>query len=128
MALLLFTTWAGVRVIEELAKEFDKLVVSLETSEWQSLHSSLRMAVEVNSGRSWIKPLSIHTSALPLSLSVWTVALLAERCTPAAADELYETYLTDYRGDDPIILSLRADVEVRRALEDERRWSQAMRV
>ena len=126
MALLLFTTWAGAGAIEELAKEFDKLVVSLETSEWQSLHSSLRVAVEVNSGRSWIKPLSIHASALPPSLSVWTVALLAERCTPAAANELYETYLTDYRGDDPIVLSLRVDVQVRRAIEDDRKWAQAI--
>ena len=126
MALLLFATWAGARTIEELAEELDKLVVSLGTSEWHSLHSSLRTAVEVNSERPWIRPLTIHVSALPPSLSVRTAALLAERCTPATKDELYERYLTDYKGDDSIVVSLRADVQFRRALRDETKWSQAI--
>ena len=126
MALLIFATWAGARTIEELAEEFDKLIVSLGTSEWYSLYSSLRRAVGVNSVRSWIKPLGIRVSALPPSLSVRTAALLAERCTPATADDLYERYLTDYKGDDSIVVSLRADVQVRRALGDETKWSQAI--
>ena len=126
MALLLFATWAGARTIEELAEVFDKLVVSLETSEWRSLHSSLRNAVEVNSGRPWIKPLAIHVSALPSSLSVRTVALLAERVTLATVGELYERYLIDYMSVDPIVVALRADVEVRRALGDKTKWSQAL--
>ena len=49
MALLLFTTWAGAITLEELAEEFDILVGRLGTSEWYSLHSSLRSAVGVNS-------------------------------------------------------------------------------
>ena len=126
MVLLLFATWAGARTIEELAEAFDKLVVSLETSEWHSLHSSLRMAVEVNSGRPWIRSLAIRVSALPPSLSARTVALLAERCTPATTYELYERYLIAYKGEDSIIASLRAHVQVQRALEDETKWSQAI--
>ena len=126
MALLLFATWAGARTIEELAGEFDKLVVSLGTSEWRILYSSLRTAVEVNSERPWIRPLKIRASALPPSLSVWTAALLAERCTPATKEELYERYLSDYKGDDSIVVSLRADVQVRRALRDDTKWSQAL--
>ena len=126
MALLLFATWAGRRTIEELAEAFDKLIVSLRTSEWHGLYSSLRRALEVNSGRSGIRLLGIRASALPLSLSVRTAALLAARCTPASADELYERYLTDYKGDDSIIVSLRADVQIRRALGDETKWSQAI--
>ena len=126
MALLLFTTWAGTRTFEELAEEFDTLVGRLGTSEWYSLHSSLRSAVGVNSLRSWIKPLGIRVSALPPSLSARTAALLAERCTRATKDELYERYLTDYKGDDSIVVSLRADVQVRRAFEDKTKWSQAI--
>ena len=126
IALLLFATWAGARTIEELAEAFDKLIVSLETSEWHSLHSSLRAAVEVNSGRSWIRSLPIRVSALPPSLSARTVALLAERCTLATTDELYERHLTDYKGDDPFVISLCADVQVQRALREETMWSQAI--
>ena len=44
MALLLFSTWAGGRTIEELAEAFDKLIVNLRTSEWYSLYSSMRRA------------------------------------------------------------------------------------
>ena len=64
-------------------------------------------------------------SALPPSLSLRTVALLAERCKHVTVDELYERYLTDYKGDDSIVVSLSADVQVRRALGDETKWSQA---
>ena len=106
IALLLCATWAGARTIEELAEAFDKLVVNLGTSEWYSLHSSLRRVVDINSGRSWIKPLEIRVSALPPLLSVRTAALLAQRCTPETADELYERYLADYKGDDSIVVSL----------------------
>ena len=126
MALLLFATWAGARTIEELAETFDKLIASLGNSEWYSLYSLLGRAVGENSLRSRIKPLGIRVSALPLSLSVRTAALLAERCTPATADELYERYLTDYTGDDSIVVSLRADVQVQRAFRDETKWSQAI--
>ena len=125
MVLLLFATWAGARTIEELAEAFDKLIVSLGTSEWYSLYSSLRGAVRINSVRSWSKPLGIRVSALPPSLSLRTVALLAERCKHVTVDELYERYLTDYKGDDSIVVSLSADVQVRRALGDETKWSQA---
>ena len=126
MALLIFATWAGTGTIEELAEAFDKLIVSLGTSEWYSLHSSMRRIVDINSGRSWIQPLRIRVSALPPSLSVRTAALLAQRCTPATVDELYERYLVDYKGDDLIVVSLRADVQVLRALEDETMWPQAI--
>ena len=126
MALLIFATWAGVKTVEELAEEFDRLIDRLEAPQWRSLYSSLRTAVEVNSGRPWVKPLGIRVSALPSSLSVRTVALLAERCTPATRAELYERYLTDYEGEDSIVFALRADVEVRRALADEMKWPQAV--
>ncbi len=127
MALLLFATWAGARTFEQLAQAFDKLVAGLSTSQWHSLYASLRRAVRVSPVRSWSKPLGIRVSALPPSLSARTVALLAERCTHATVDELYETYLTNYRGDDSIIVSLRADVQVRHALGDDTKWSQAIR-
>ena len=65
-------------------------------------------------------------SALPPSLSVRTAALLAERCTLAAKDEIYERYLTEYKGDDPIVVSLRADIQVRRAFENKTKWSKAI--
>ena len=126
MALLIFSTWAGPRTIEELAEEFDRLVVSLETSEWHSLHSSLRTAVEVNSDRPWIRPLTIRVSMLPSTLSIRTVALIMERSTTTAVDELYERFLNDYQSDDSIVLSLRAEVEAKWALKDETKWSQAI--
>ena len=126
MALLLFSTWAGARTIEELAEASDRLIVGLGTSEWHSLYSSLRRAVQINSGRSWIDPLGIRVCALPPSLSVRTAALLATRCTPATVDELFERYLTGYEGDDPMVVSLRTDVQVRRAIKDETKWSQAI--
>ena len=126
MALLLFATWAGARTIEELAEAFDNLTVNLGSSEWHSLHSSLRSAVAINSSRYWIKPLEIRVSALPPSLSVRSAALFAQRCTSATANELYERYLADYKGDDSIVVSLRTDFQVARAIEDETRWSQAI--
>ena len=105
MVLLLFATWAGTRTIEELAETVDKLIDSLSTSQWRSLYSSLRRAIGINSVRSWIKPLGVRVNALPPSLSVRMVALLAERGTTATADELYERYLTDYKGDDWNVVS-----------------------
>ena len=126
MALLLFSTWAGARTMEELAEASDKLIAGLGISEWHSLYSSLRRAVERNSGRSWINPLGIRVCALPPSLSIRTAVLLATRCTPATVDELFERYLTDYEGDDPIVVSLRTEVQVRRAIKDETKWSQAI--
>ena len=126
MALLIFSTWAGTSTIEKLANTFDELIAGLGTSEWTRLYSSLCRAVQINSARSWIKSHRIRVAALPPSLSVRTVALLAERFLPETADELYDRYLTGYRGDDPIVSSLRADVEVRRALVDKTKWSQAI--
>ena len=126
MALLLFATWAGAKTIEELAGVFDKLVDSLGTSEWYNLCSALRKAVRITSHHSWIKPLRVHLGALPPSLSVRTATLLAERCTRANADELYARYLADYEGDDLIVISLRADIQVRRALKDKTKWPQAI--
>ena len=126
MALLLFATWAGARTIEELADEFDKLISNLETSEWRKLFSALSMAVRFNSRRSWINPPAIRVSRLPSTLSPRTAALFAERCTSATADEIYERYLTDYKDDDSIVVSLCSDVQVRRALEDETKWCQAI--
>ena len=126
MALLLFATWAGAKTIEELAEAFDKLVANLGTSEWYSLHSSLRKVVDINSSRSWIKPLKIRVSALPPSLSVRTAALLAQRCTSETADKMYERYLADYKGDDSIVVSVCSDVQVLRALWDETMWPQAI--
>ena len=126
MALLVFATWAGTRTFEELAELFDKLIVNLGTSEWYHLSSTLRRAIEFNIPDSWTKTLGIHVNALPLSLSARTVALIAGRCTVANADELYERYLTDYAGDDSVVVSLRATVQVRRALGDERKWPEAI--
>ena len=68
----------------------------------------------------------INVSELPLSLNLRTVALLAERSTPRIVGELYERYLTNYKGADPILLSLRTDVQVSQALEDETKWTQAI--
>ena len=124
MVLLFFATWAGARTIEALAGAFDKHIVKLETSEWNRFYWSQSRAV--NSVRSLIKPPGISVSALPSSLSVRTVALLAERCTRTITDELYERYLADYKGDDSIVVSLRTDFLVRRALRDKAKWSQAI--
>ncbi len=126
MVLLFFATWAGAKTIGELANEFDELVASLEPFDWHSLHASLLSVVEVNSGRPWIKPLTIRANTLPPSLGVRTIALLAERSAPATVSDLYERYLTDYDGVDPVIVALRTDVEFRRALEDKTKWSQAL--
>ena len=126
VVLLLFATWAGAKTMEELAEEFDALVVGLGNFEWRSLHSSLRKAVEVNSERPWLRRLKIRANALPPSLSLRTAALLAERCTAETREELYERYLADYNGDDSILVSLRADVQVMRALRDDSKWSQVI--
>ena len=98
MALLFFATWAGARTTEVVAESFDELIVNLGDSEWYSLFSSLRRAHEVNSTRTWLKPIGIQASALPPSLSVRTAVILAERCTPATADELYERYAAGYKA------------------------------
>ena len=126
MALLLFSTWAGPRTIEVLAEMFDELVASLSPSEWRRLYSSVRRVININSDRSWIKTLGMRVSALPSALNVRTAALLAERCTRNAANELYERYLMDYTGDDSILVSLRTDLQLRRALGDQTQWSQAI--
>ena len=93
MALLFFATWAGNKTTTDLCEVFNSLVDRLKPSEWRSLHSSLRTAVEVNPGHSWVKPLGIRVNALPPLLSVRTAALLAVRCAPATAAALYERYL-----------------------------------
>ena len=124
--LLLFTTWAGARTIEGLAEQFDNVIVSLEESEWYSLYSSIENAAMINSLRPRYKPIGIRVSALPPSLSARTVVLLAKRCSAATKDALYERYLMDYKGDDLYVVSLCADVQVRRALEDETKWAQAI--
>ena len=126
MALLLFATWAGPKTIEELAEPFDHLTTGLGTSQWRRLYSSISVSVETNSLRLSLKPLGIRVSALPPSLSARTVALLAERCRPDTVDELYERYLTHYEGNDENVASLRAVVQVRRALRDKTKWSQAL--
>ncbi len=126
LALLLFTTWAGARTIEELAETFDKLIVSLGNSEWYSLYLSLRNAIGTRFLRPMVKPLGIRVSVLPPTLNARTAALLAERCTPATEEELVERYLTNYKGDDSILVSLRAKVRVRRAYRDETMWSLAI--
>ena len=126
MALLLFSTWAGSKTVQELSETLDKVIVGLSTSEWHGLYSSFLRAVEINSGRSWINPLEISVSELPPQICGRTVALLAGRSSHTTADELYERYLTDYKGDDPVIASIRSDILVRRALGDEMTWPQAV--
>ena len=127
MALLLFATWAGAKTFVEVSEEFDTLVTDLGTSEWHSLHSSVRSAAQVNKRRPWIRPLSIRVDALPRSLSARTVILLAERCRQATVGELTDKYLTDYKGSDLIVSSVCADVEVRRASQDKAEWPRAIR-
>ena len=126
MGLLLFFSWAGTRTIEELARDLDKRIASLTTTEWYRLYSSVHRTAELSSGRSWNKPLVIQVKRLPQSLSARTVALLAERSTPGITDELYERYLADYADSDSVIASLRTDVQLRRAIGDERNWFQAI--
>ena len=126
MALLLFFTWSGATTFEKLADKVDKLVANLGTAEWHSLYSSLRTAIEISSDSPRIKKLAIRVNELPSSLSIRTVALLAERCTKGTAGKLYERYLAEYVGDDAIVLSLRADIEVRHALRDNSKWPQAI--
>ena len=125
-ALLIFSTWGGPTTIQELVEMFDNLVAHLEPSAWRTLHAAVRTAVEINSNRPWIRSLAIQVSALPVELNVRTVALLAERCSPTTADALYERYLTDYRGDDPVIISLRTTILIRRARADETKWPEAI--
>ena len=125
-ALLVFVTYAGARTIEQLVERVDRLIVNLTPSEWAELHSSVRVAVEINSGRPWIKPLGIRVADLPSSVSVRTVSLLSERCTQANVDRLYARYLADYNGNDSIIFELRADVDVRHATRDKSKWPQAI--
>ena len=122
MALLLFTTWAGPRTWEDLVVTLDGYIANLEPSEWRNLYSALRTAAEVNSGRPWIKSLAIRADVLPAALNVRTVALLAQRCSPGAAGALYERFLSDYQGDDPIVISLRSNIAVQRAIVDETEW------
>ena len=126
MVLLLFATWAGARTTEMLSEEFDELVTKLEFSDWCRLHSSLRRVAEINSDRPWVKPLGIRSDVLPSSLSARSVALLAVRCTTATVDELYECYLSDYSGNDPNVISLRADIQFRHALAGRTEWSRAI--
>ena len=116
IALLLFATWAGSKTTEAMAEVFDQFVVSLDTVEWRRLHSALQRAVNVNSSRSSNGPLEIVVDELPASLNVRTVTLLAVRCTQDRVDDLFERYLSDYDGDDPIVVSLCTDVLVRRPL------------
>ena len=125
-ALLLFATWAGSRTIESLIEVFDELVIALDVSAWYRLHATLRRTLDVNSSRVGMRPLGIRMDELPSSLSARTIVLLAERCTPEVADELCERYLTDHLSDDPIVVSLRTDVLIRRALENETKWPQAI--
>ena len=124
MALLLFASWAGPRTFAALAEAFDKLIITLDPSEWSNLYTALSRVVNINSGRPWIRPLGVRVDALPASLSVRTASLLASRCIPAATDELYERYLAEYEGDDFNVRSLRVEFEVRRAIENEAKWPQ----
>lgn len=126
MALLLFSTWAGARTIENLVEEFDSRISSLGTSDWRNLYYALRRAGRTMSGRSWIRPLRINVRALPSSVSARTAAILVERCTRSSANDLYGHYLADYEGDDIIVMSLRADVQAQHALKDEAKWPQAI--
>ena len=126
MALLLFATWAGAKTIEALAESFDRLMASLPTAEWESLHSSLRWANEINSRRDWIKPRDISVSSLPPKLSARTACLLAQRCNPGTSEEFYERYLSDYKGDDFIVVTFCARVQVSRALREDTKWPQAI--
>ena len=126
MVLLSFATWAGARTIEALADSIDRLIVGFGTNEWYSLYSSLHAAVELISSRSRRRPLELRVNELPSSLSARTISLFAARCTPAVADELYERFLIDFDGDDKMVISLRTDVQVQRALADEAKWSEAL--
>lgn len=125
-ALLFLSTWAGPRTIEASASSIDELVLRLNRSEWQSLHSSLRRVATLNFGRNWVRRSAIRVEALPALLDARTVTLIATRCDDAIADELDVRYLSDYSGDDTRIVSLRADVALRRALRDESEWSRAI--
>ena len=123
MALLFFATWAGPRTIEQMACDLNELIGSLGESDWRRLLNSVRSAAEVNAHRPWIRPLAIDVHALPESLSPRTVVLLAERCTDKRKEQLCDRFLADYSGRDVDAWSLRADVDVMRAMADEEVWS-----
>ena len=126
MALMIFTTWAGARTVEALAAEIDNLIRGLEAPEWKTLQSSVRNAVAANSSRPWIKPLAIRVAQLPPTLSPRTAAIIADRCTQSAAESLYQRFLADYEGDDPIIFAKRVEFEVRHAIGERASWPQAI--
>ncbi len=127
MALLILFTWASGRTIEGMSEELDNIVENLGRADWNYLFSSLRKAVDANSLRSWVNSAKIRVDALPPSLSHRTAALMTVRCrNSAVASDLYDRYLSDYHGDDPVVLSVRTDMQIIQACRNEGKWSQAI--
>ena len=126
MVLLLFSTWAGTKTVEGLVKIVDARMGTLGDSDWHRLYWALRRVVGAHHNGPWVRPLGVDVNALPRSLSARTATVLMERCSQAKATQLYERYLSDYRGDDSVIVSLCASELLRYAVQDETKWPQAM--
>lgn len=100
-ALLVLLTWASLKTLIEMSNVISDILDSLPDNNWHQLASSLEQATAIAYRETSRR---FDTRKLPDNLSVRTVVAIAMRLNDQSTIGLYEEYLKDYQGNDPVVL------------------------
>ena len=111
--LLLVFCWAGRTVILRLKNEIEEKLSELELEWWQKVFKALNSQIWFNEHR---RAISVDPSELGDSVSERMVVAMMQRATGKAKKSLFHAYLSEYMGDDPVVLEVCQEVAIAEAV------------
>ena len=99
---LILLTWGSSNTLVALFELLQPILDSLTTDDWHALFRCLRRSLRLLQGRT--PRVSFAVQSLPGGLLPRTVVALAARTRASVARELYDRYLSSYKGADPYVL------------------------
>ncbi len=122
-ALLVFFTWSGPKILFNLSELVDRQLRSLDSFWWLKLGEAIQFAAFDPFPAKRVS--KVDLSALPEGLSGRALVAYSSRLSEVLADQLFDRYLENYDGDDPLILTFcqkSALLAAKRKPETWQRW------
>jgi hypothetical protein len=121
---LVFQSWATIGTKVKLLENMQDALDRLSSAEWKLLSEAVKGLNLYRRGR---PSRSIIISDLPENLSPRTVAALGFHFIGEQATDLFTTYLSDYDGDDEVVLDFCERVTLDLTRKDPQMWDTALR-
>ena len=126
--MLMLLAWGGESVLTKLCGEIDNRLQTMPSDKWRKLYEALQLHVNIGEYDQRKKVL-LDLSLIPRTkLSERTIVSLGLRAKPAFVETLYDQYLSEYNGDDPVVLKYCQRVILKRAKTDPTAWKQVLSI